>query len=98
MHLFLESRKILCQILGTVCKEVLRLSHATVSYFSECSQSAVLKSVEKDLVASKRYAHAAASLGNGKQVMHVLSFYGVSGANSCSQEMARNEVLLAKVF
>ena len=55
-----------------------------------------LNKVENELLASRRFAHGAIALGNGKQVLHVLSFYGISGANNCSHKMARNEALLAK--
>ena len=38
--------------------------------------------LEQKLVDSRRFVHAAVPLGNGKRVLHVISFYGYSGANS----------------
>ena len=54
--------------------------------------------VERALLATKRYVHAAVPIGNGKQVLHVISLYGFSGASSCSARMSLNESLLSQVF
>ena len=54
--------------------------------------------IELELSATRRFAHAAVSIGTGKEVLHVMCFYGISGASSCSQKMAHNEALLSQVF
>ena len=57
-----------------------------------------LNDVERELVESRRYVHAAISWGHGRQLLHVISFYGYSGANSCAQRISVNEAMLAQVF
>ena len=53
---------------------------------------------EQKLVEFKRFVHAAVPVGNGKRVIHVISFYGFSGANQCPKRMAENEEMLNAIF
>ena len=51
--------------------------------------------VERELVDSRLFVHAAFDLRDGSRVAHVMCMYGYSGANQSSERMALNEKLLS---
>ena len=53
---------------------------------------------EQELIDTKRFVHAVTPLGDGKQCLHVISFYGITNSARSGPAKAKNEEILAKLF